>query len=106
MREEHSSSEAARDGCLCVKRHGHCLRAPPLGPEIPSIAERTGVKIVAGPYVNNEHLTVAIVEADKAEPVDRFLVESRLAQWNKVRVMPSRTVAEGMSELAEQPPVF
>lgn len=77
-----------------------------VGPEIPSIAQRTGVKIVAGPYVNNEHLTVAIVEADKTEPVDRFLVESRLAQWNKVRVIPSRTVEEGMSELQEQPPVF
>jgi hypothetical protein len=61
-----------------------------VGPEIPSIAERTGFTIVAGPYVNNEHLTVAIVEADEAEPVDRFLVESRLAQWNKVRVQPPR----------------
>ena len=77
-----------------------------VGPEIPSIAARTGVKIVAGPYLNNEHLTVAIVEADEAEPVDRFLVESRLAQWNKVRVIPSRTVQEAMSEPGQQPPMF
>jgi hypothetical protein len=71
------------------------------GPQIPGIAERTGVKIVAGPYVNNEHLTVAIVEADKAEDIDRFLVETRLPQWNTVRVVPSRPIEEGMQELQE-----
>ena len=76
------------------------------GPQIPAVAERTGVTIVAGPYVNNEHLTVAVVEADKTEDVDRFLLESRLPQWNTVRVVPSRTIEEGMQELQDVAPVF
>jgi hypothetical protein len=76
------------------------------GPQIPDIAERNGVRIVAGPYVNREHLTVAVVEADKADQVDRFIVEARLAQWNSVRVLPSLPMEQGMSELQEQAPVF
>ena len=77
-----------------------------LGPRMPSIAEETGVTIVAGPFVNREHLTVTVVESDDAEKVDRFIVEGRLAQWNTVRVLPSKTIQEGMAELDDQPPMF
>ena len=76
------------------------------GAEIPAIAERSGVKIIAGPYVNHEHLTVAIVEADKAENVDRFILDSKLNQWNSMRILPSRTTEEGMQELQESAPIF
>jgi len=76
------------------------------GAEIPAIAERNSVKIVAGPYVNHEHLTVAIVEADKAENVDRFILDSKLNQWNSMRILPSRTTEEGMQELQETEPIF
>lgn len=75
-------------------------------PEIPSIAERAGVKIVAGPYVNREHTTVVIVEAERSEDVDRFLVETRLPQWNSVRVLPSLPMEEGIKEVQEQTPLF
>ena len=50
-----------------------------MAPQVPGIAEKNGVTIVAGPYVNREHVIVAIVEADTADAVDGFLVESRLA---------------------------
>ena len=75
-------------------------------PEIPGIAERTGVKIVAGPYVNREHLTVTVVEADKADDVDRFLVETRLHQWNRVRVLPSLPIEEGIKDVQEGASLF
>jgi hypothetical protein len=75
-------------------------------PEIPGIAKRTGVKIVAGPYVNREHMTVVVVEADKAEDVDRFLVETRLHQWNSVRVLPSLPIEEAMKDLHEVATLF
>jgi hypothetical protein len=75
-------------------------------PQIPGIAERNGVTIVAGPYVNHEHLTVTVVEAEKAESVDQFLIDTRLNQWNTVRVVPSRTIEEGMKEIQEGTPLF
>ena len=77
-----------------------------LGPQIPKIAEQAGVKIVAGPYVNREHVTVTVIEAANGEDLDRFIVESRLAQWNSIRVLPSLSMAEGMAELEGQPALF
>jgi uncharacterized protein with GYD domain len=75
-------------------------------PEIPSMAESNGVKIVAGPFVNRQHLTVAVVEADKAEQVDSFIHEARLDQWNQVRVVPSLPMQEMMQEIADSPALF
>jgi hypothetical protein len=72
-----------------------------IGPQVPKIAEKNNVTIVAGPFINHAHLTVAIVETDRAENLDAFLAEARLNQWNTVRIIPSRTMEEGMREVAE-----
>ncbi len=50
-------------------------------------------------------MVVAIVEADKAESVDQFLVETRLANWNTVRILPSLPMEKGMEEL-QNPSMF
>ena len=77
-----------------------------IAPQIPSIAERNGVTMVAGPYVSDEHLVLTVVEADKAESVHGFLSDARLDQWNTVRVVPSLTIEEGMKELQGTTPLF
>ncbi len=75
-------------------------------PQMPSIAEKSGVTMVAGPYVSDEHLVVTVVEADKAENVHQFVAGARLNQWNTVRVVPSLTVEEGMKEIQEGTSLF
>ena len=75
-------------------------------PQIPKIAENVGVTIVAGPYVNREHTTVVIVEASTGEALDRFLLESRLPQWNRMRVLPSVPLEVGMQDVETQPSLF
>lgn len=77
-----------------------------MAPEIPNIAERAGVEMVAGPYVNREHLTVAVLDAESADAVDQFLVETRLPQWNSVRVLPSLSIEEAMEDIQAQTPLF
>ena len=77
-----------------------------LGPQIPAIAQKHGVNIVAGPFVSREHLAVTIVEADRVDGLDDFLVDSRLAQWNEVRIVPSRSMQEGMTEIQEGTSLF
>jgi hypothetical protein len=77
-----------------------------MAPEIPGIADKARVNIVAGPYVNREHLIVTAVEAANAESVDEFVVGSRLQQWNTVRVVPSYTIEEVMQELQEGTSLF
>lgn len=77
-----------------------------MGPQVPGIAEKNGVRIVAGPFVNREHVIVTIVDADTADAVDRFLVETRLAHWNSVRVLPSHSIEEAMEEVQSNTPLF
>jgi uncharacterized protein with GYD domain len=77
-----------------------------VGPQVPSIAEKHGVTIVAGPFVNREHVIVAVVESDDPAAVDSFIMESTLGQWNTVRVLPSHTIQEGMAQLEDQPAIF
>lgn len=77
-----------------------------LGPEIPNIAQKNGVTFVAGPYVNREHIVVAVVDSDSVDKVDKFLVESRLESWNRVRVLPSKTIQEGFEEVQAAESLF
>jgi hypothetical protein len=77
-----------------------------MGPQIPNLAEKNGVNIVSGPFVSHEHIAVVIVETDRAENLDAFLMESRLPQWNRVRVMPSRSMEQGAQEVAEAETLF
>ena len=77
-----------------------------MAPQIPKIAEQNGVDILAGPYVNREHTTVVIVDSEKAENVDAFLVQARLAQWNRVRVIPSMHIKDGIKDVAEGTSLF
>lgn len=75
-------------------------------PEMPKLAQRHGVKIVAGPFVSDEHLSTLVVEAERAEALHQFVTESGLAQWNKVRIIPSETLEQGMKEIDQQKPIF
>ena len=80
-----------------------------IGPQVSNLAEKHGVNIVAGPYANREHMLVVIVETvetDRAEALDSFLVESRLSQWNQLRILPSLPIQEAMQEMQEAPSLF
>lgn len=77
-----------------------------MAPEIPGIAGKSGVTIVAGPYVNREHTIVFVVEAEKPESVDQFLVESRIPQWNRVHILPSLKMEEVLDQVREATPLF
>lgn len=77
-----------------------------IGPQIPKIAERHNVTIVAGPFVNREHTTVVITEAQRSEDLDDFIVETRLNQWNSVRILPSLTMQDAMGQIQDQAALF
>jgi hypothetical protein len=77
-----------------------------IAPQVSTLAEKHGVNIVAGPFANREHTLVVIVETDRADALDRFLVDSRLAQWNQVRILPSVPMEQAMQELQETASLF
>jgi hypothetical protein len=70
------------------------------------IAKQHGVNIVAGPYVNREHMAVAIVETERADDLDAFLEASRLHLWNKLRILPSFSMEEGLRDLQDATTLF
>jgi hypothetical protein len=74
--------------------------------QIPTVAEHAGVTILSGPFVSREHTSVVVVEAKSGEDLDRFLLESRLSQWNSVRVVPSLPMQEAIEEIRAQPLVY
>ncbi|HZT65887.1 MAG TPA: hypothetical protein VFA11_08865 [Acidimicrobiales bacterium] len=74
--------------------------------DIPKIAEKCGVSILSGPWVNRQHTTVVVVEAGSSEDLDRFLVESRLPQWNSVRILPSLHLQEGIQDVQTSASLF
>lgn len=74
------------------------------GPEIPKIADRLGLKIVAGPLVmGSEHESLAIVETEKVETVNDFLIETGMVQWNTARVSMAQPMADALAELDRLP---
>ena len=77
-----------------------------MAPQIPKIAEQNGVNIVAGPFVNREHTTVVIVETDRSADLDAFLVQTRLPQWNRIRILPSLPLEEGMKDVQAENSLF
>ena len=77
-----------------------------VAPQVSAIAEKHGVNIVAGPFANREHTLVMIVETDSAEALDSFVVESRLAQWNQVHILPSVPMQTALQELQEATMLF
>jgi hypothetical protein len=56
--------------------------------------------------VNREHTVVVIVEAGTSEDLDRFIVDSRIAQWNTIRVLPSIPMAEGLTQVSASTSIF
>lgn len=74
-------------------------------PEIPALAQKLGVKFLAGPLViGAEHLSIAVVEAEKIEAVQEFITRAGLSQWNTVQVASAQSLEESLKDLEKAPP--
>jgi hypothetical protein len=75
-----------------------------MGPEMPAVADRLGIKMLAGPYVlGAEHETIAVVEADRVEAVNEFLQATGLMQWNSVKTSLAQHLQDAMGDLDKLP---
>ena len=74
-------------------------------PEMPNLAQKLGVKFLTGPLVlASEHLSVAVVEAEKVETVQELILRSGLSQWNTVRISAVQPLEEAMKDMEKMPP--
>jgi uncharacterized protein with GYD domain len=74
--------------------------------ELPALAEKLGVKILATYVPMTNHMVIAAVEADDADSVREFAFQGRLSQWNTVQIWQTSTLEEALTRVEELPTVF
>ena len=55
-------------------------------------ASRFGVKVVAAYHSGLEHTFLWIVESENAHAIQDLMVESKVAKWNAIKIVPLRTL--------------
>ena len=76
------------------------------GKEMPALAEKLGVKVLATYVPMTNHMVVVAVEADDADKVREFAFQGRLSQWNTVEIYQTSTLEEALTRVQELPTVF
>ena len=74
--------------------------------QIPQLAERLGVNIVTLRVFGPDHILLAVVEADDIGSVRAFALQSRLMQWNTVKIHASYSMEEALALVDEVETIF
>lgn len=74
--------------------------------ERPKVAQKAGVKFLAGPLFSFNHKTIVILDAPKVESVMEVLTELHIAQWNSVEVQPYLTAQEADKSIDANEPLY
>jgi hypothetical protein len=73
---------------------------------IPQLAEQLGVKIDTLRIFGPEHIILVVVEADDIESVRNFALQSRLMQWNTVKINATYSMEEALALLDDVETIF
>ena len=74
--------------------------------EIPQLAEQLGVRIGTLRIFGPDHIILAVVEADDIESVRKFALQSRLMQWNTVKISATYSIEEAVAMVDEVESIF
>jgi hypothetical protein len=74
--------------------------------QIPQLAEQLGVNIGTLRIFGPDHIILAVVEADDIESVRSFALQSRLMQWNTVKIHATYSIDEALALLDEVGTIF
>jgi hypothetical protein len=76
------------------------------GQEMPGLAERLGVNVLATYVPMTNHMVFVAVEADDADKVREFAFQGRLGQWNTVEIYQTSTLEEALTRVQELPTIY
>jgi uncharacterized protein with GYD domain len=76
------------------------------GEQMPALAEKLGVKILATYVPMTTHQVFAAVEADDANAVREFAFQGRLGQWNTIEILQVSTLEEALAKVEELPTIY
>ena len=74
--------------------------------QIPQLAEQLGVDIVTLRIFGPDHILLAIVDANDIEAVRKFILQSRLIQWNTTEVHATYSIEEALAKSDELEAIF
>jgi uncharacterized protein with GYD domain len=74
--------------------------------EIPALAEKLGVNLLATYVPMNNHMVFAAVEAKDMDSVREFAFQSRLGQWNTLEIYQVSTLEEALTKINELPTIY
>lgn len=74
--------------------------------EIPQLAERLGVRIGTLRIFGPDHIILVVAEADDIESVRKFALQSRLMQWNTVKISATYSIEEAVAMVDEVESIF
>jgi len=74
--------------------------------QIPTLAEKLGVELLATYVPMNNHMVFAAVEADDMSTVREFAFQSRLGQWNTIEIYQTSTLEEALTKVNELPTIY
>jgi len=76
------------------------------GQEMPALAEKLGVKILATYVPMTNHQVFGAVEADDANSVREVAWQGRLGQWNTIEILQTSTLEEALTRVQELPTIY
>jgi hypothetical protein len=74
--------------------------------QIPQLAEQLGVDIGTLRIFGPDHIILAVVEADDIDSVRNFALQSRLMQWNTVKIHATYSIEEAVAMVDEVEAIF
>ncbi len=74
--------------------------------QIPQLAEQLGVQVGTLRIFGPEHIILLVVEADDIESVRNFALQSRLMQWNTVKINATYSIEEAVAMIDEVESIF
>jgi hypothetical protein len=74
--------------------------------QIPQLAEQLGVDIGTLRIFGPDHIILAVVEADDIDSVRNFALQSRLMQWNTVRINATYSIEEAVAMIDDVEAIF
>jgi hypothetical protein len=74
--------------------------------QIPQLAEQLGVDIGTLRIFGPDHIILAVVEAEDIDSVRTFALQSRLMQWNTVKIHATYSIEEAVSMIDEVEAIF
>ena len=74
--------------------------------QIPQLAEQLGVEIGTLRIFGPDHIILAVVEADDIDSVRTFALQSRLMQWNTVKIQATYSIEEAVAMIDEVEAIF